>query len=369
MIGETPCGNGHGCYSDRIYKTYMWGYMGWTAKQLGRLKYPVLCLALLFTGVAGGSVETANIDLHGSSAGRPHQKQAGEKSFVTDHRAARKIMKMSPKEICSLPADDRIALINGMTVHDKEDLEAFKKLYRYTPLDADFAYWDAKKRLALAQAIAKDPVAQEALYMWDIYTIEEKKKTLHHISNILIQTYGGELGMKNVAGVEEYTINPSDYDYERLGEYRHDLNKIFLDFRKPEMRLSFEFAAVKILHETSHAFQLRLVDLYRAGKIKPGSPLYDQARLFSASYTYNSYINIGTPLGGIRLNLIEKHALQVQELAENYTNKGLESGVTATQAYLRDVEAKYFSCQKQKRCACAITTNFTPEELRQLKLH
>jgi hypothetical protein len=181
-----------------------------------------------------------------------------------------------------------------------EQWDAQKEVFRAMTMDPGFVEQEAQTRKQIVQKLVADPAVlkqlKEARAGWSDPAKCSSKDKIDVLRKALI-AQSEALGFgKEVPGIVEVNTGPDENGTVDNGEMQPD-GKIRINMHPESSVHDFERALDLIFHENSHNYQNKLVKQLEAGQLKPGTPLYNQARMFQANQAteHGSYVRSSDP--------------------------------------------------------------------------
>jgi hypothetical protein len=154
-----------------------------------------------------------------------------------------------------------------------EDKAACKKLYSVTTLDPEFEKLDNAHRKAMIEKLKTDPAFKHARDNWEKLTEAERIAIMKKAVDIQGEAYG--IPETTIETYSE-TFPPPSYGY-----YKRDDGILHVNAHDDALKSGgFDEAIDTAVHENEHRYQAMLIDKLKAGEIKPGDALYNQAMAF-----------------------------------------------------------------------------------------
>jgi hypothetical protein len=224
--------------------------------------------------------------------------------------AGDKIDKMSDADIAKLKPAEKASIIKEMLGGGKPTgklRDAQMRLYRDTDLDPAFRKVDQERQKKIADSLKGDPDLVKARANWDKADAAEIKKTLSRVVAAQCKVLGidpPEIVTYSEAkdkhgpgtGVVEGFFDPAD-------------GKLHINVHPDSSIKDFTETIDTALHENAHNYQHQLVEQLKAGKLKEGDPLYNQALLFEANELEpGGYIDPGEGQQSYEKQPMERHS-------------------------------------------------------------
>jgi hypothetical protein len=217
---------------------------------------------------------------------------------------------MSDADIAKLKPAEKASLIKEILGGGKPTgklRDAQKRLYRDTDLDPAFRKVDQERQQKIADSLKGDQELAKSRANWDRADAAEIKKTLSRVVAAQCKVLGidppeivtfSEAKDKHGpgTGVVEGFFNPAD-------------GKLHINVHPDSSIKDFTETIDTALHENAHNYQHQLVEQLKAGKLKEGDPLYDQALLFEANELEpGGYIEPGEGQASYEKQPMERHS-------------------------------------------------------------
>lgn len=217
--------------------------------------------------------------------------------FTEDNVAREAIAGMSEEDLKHLPAKTRNRLLEELQEGNfsDEDKAAAKKLYSVRYLDPEFEKLDKKNREMLDK-LKSDPQFKDARANWATMPDDKKMEVLQKVADIQADAYGTP--KTTLAKFDPPRAPEKGNDgkmYITNGEYGHDDGRLMLNTHPQSAWNNFDSIMDTTVHENGHRQQSTMIDDYNAGKIKPGDPRYEQAKMFKLNDTQHGYYTFDKP--------------------------------------------------------------------------
>jgi hypothetical protein len=198
--------------------------------------------------------------------------------------------KLSADEMKYLPQSVRNRLMEEMQEGNfsDDDKKAIDKMYSVRTLDPEFEKQEMKNREKLLEYLRNDPEIAKARTDWPKLSVDDRVKLMQKVANYQVKAYGTETldGAPDLA-FDTNNEPPDANGSITMGTYLHSDGTFTINVNEKNPAIKdFDRALDLATHETGHRYQGALADQYRSGKVKPGDPLYDQAKCFALNDNY-----------------------------------------------------------------------------------
>jgi hypothetical protein len=171
---------------------------------------------------------------------------------------------------------------DGLTADEKN---ASKVLFSTEYLDPEFEKIDIKTRRAMIEKMKNDPEFKKARENWD--TISEKERIA--ILQKAVDYQSEAAGMPTIEITTYKKDDPKDF-----GMYKRSEDKLYVNAHDSALKKGgFDEAIDTAVHENGHRQQATMIKNLEPPpdppKIKPGDPLYNQARTFKLNDSLTGY--------------------------------------------------------------------------------
>lgn len=201
--------------------------------------------------------------------------------------------KLTPDELVALPTNTRNRLMEELHEGglDDEDKEALHEIYKVPTLDADYEREMIKTRAEFIEKLQNDPEMAEARKNWGTMSPDKRLDVLRKAAKVHAKTFDHE----KIEGVPDLTLKDNPVtDRNSNGVYDPNTGEIGINTVKktdsghvPKFN-DFDLSMNLIAHEAGHRHQQMLAEKVNKTPpdIKPGDPMYEQARSFAINDKY-----------------------------------------------------------------------------------
>src|SRR5262249_32653724 len=150
---------------------------------------------------------------------------------------------------------------------------------------------DKQKTDQLIELLKSDPDIKKARKAWPTMHRDDRIKLMQKIADLQCQVYG----TTHIKGAKDLVVDwkdePPDSDGAITeGEYNHGTGRFTLNMNSKNPALKdFDDALETAVHEAGHRYQSMLAAQSANGDLKPGDPLYNEARTFELNDKYYAY--------------------------------------------------------------------------------
>ncbi|MGQ0567349.1 MAG: hypothetical protein ACT4OK_20115 [Gemmobacter sp.] len=207
--------------------------------------------------------------------------------FEQDDVARQKVADLKASgDLNKLPTEARNYLVEKLMsgVVSDEDAAAIKDVWSQPKyVDPAFDKLDAPIRKQIVDRITNDPKVKQYEADWATMSDDDKKKALEYMCSIPCGPDGWNMGTLKSVKLEKVPTSDPDWGY---GAYSGGDDEMTFNVDPTVEAKGWGEMMDTLTHEIGHKYQKKLTDDFKAGKIKPGDPLYDQAKSLKLADDY-----------------------------------------------------------------------------------